>query len=221
MTLSHLEECAFLGIPLINVHNFGFLAVKLILDLVFTLIIIRWIFYPVYKGRDYVFTSMVINIAIFFVCFLMESIKLKIGFAFGLFAVFAILRYRTEQIPIREMTYMFAVIIIAVLNALADEKISYAELFLANISVTMIIFFLEKNFIHDAESVKLIVYEKIELIKPENYAQLIADLRERTGLQIKRAEIESINFQNDTAKLKILFPHPVKSLISEDRDERR
>jgi hypothetical protein len=143
----------------------------------------------------------------------MGSIKLKIGFAFGLFAVFSILRYRTEQIPIREMTYMFAVIIIAVLNALSDDKISYAELFLANLSITLIIFLLEKDVLHDDDSVKLIIYEKIDLIKPENYELLIADLRERTGLFVKRAELDSINFLNDTVKLKVLFKRPAQAVI--------
>lgn len=193
---------------MVNVTNFTTLFFKLLIDLAFTLAIVRGIFYPAYKERDYVFTALVINITIFFICFLMESIKLKIGFAFGLFAVFAILRYRTEQIPIRPMTYMFSVIIIAVLNALSDSKISLAELLLANMSILLLILFLEKNLLHGHDSVKLITYEKIDLIKPENYGLLLEDLRQRTGLDIKRADIESINFLNDTAKLKILFVQP-------------
>jgi len=222
---SGIESCMLSGIQLINFFDFKCLMLKLIIDLMFVLIIIRGIFYPVYKERDYAFTAIVINIAIFFICFLMGSIKLKMGFAFGLFAVFSILRYRTEQIPIREMTYMFAVIIIAVLNALSDDKISYAELFLANISITLIIFLLEKDVLHDDESVKLITYEKIDLIKPENYELLIADLRERTGLYVKRAELDSINFLNDTAKLKVLFQRPPQTMViknipgNEDDDE--
>lgn len=210
--LSDLESCTIFGNQLVNVHDFNVLAAKLMVDLVFTLIIVRGVFYPVYKERDYVFTAIVINIAIFFICYLMESIKLKIGFAFGLFAVFAILRYRTEQIPIREMTYMFAVIIIAVLNALSDDKISYAELFFANITITVIIVLLEKDVLHDDDTVKVITYEKIDLIKPENYPLLISDLRERTGLFVKRAEIDSINFLNDTARLRVLFERPKQLL---------
>ena len=120
----------------------------------------RVIFYKVYKERDYVFTLMVINISVFFICFLMESIKVEIGFAFGLFAVFAIMRYRTEQIPIREMTYMFAVVIIAVLNALSGDQISIAEVLLANTIIFFVILFLEKNIIHNNEAVKLITFEK-------------------------------------------------------------
>jgi hypothetical protein len=184
------------------------MAIKLLLDLLVSLIIMRGIFYPIYKERDYFFTAIVINVAIFFICIFMESIQLKLGFAFGLFAIFGIMRYRTEQIPIRQMTYMFAVIIVAVLNSLAGNNISYAELSLANIAIVLTILFLEKNMLHNNEMVRIITYEKIELIKPENYAGLISDLRERTGLHIKRAEIDSINFLNDTAKLKILFHQP-------------
>lgn len=203
-----MEAYTLLGTQLININNFQHLVLKFVIDLFFTLVIVRLIFYPVYKQKDYVFTTVVINVAIFFICFLMENIKLKIGFAFGLFAVFAILRYRTEQIPIREMTYMFAVIIIGVVSALSDNKISYAELLFTNTSILLIILFLEKNFLHDDEIVRVITYEKIDLVKPEKYSQLLSDLRERTGLQIKRVEIDSINFLNDTAKLKILFKQP-------------
>ena len=208
MSPDYFEHSMILGHQLIDFHSFMFLAMKLVIDLFFTLLIVRVIFYKVYKERDYVFTLMVINISVFFICFLMESIKVEIGFAFGLFAVFAIMRYRTEQIPIREMTYMFAVVIIAVLNALSGDQISIAEVLLANTIIFFVILFLEKNIIHNNEAVKLITFEKIDLIKPENYPRLLADLTERTGLKVKGAEIESINFLNDTAKLKILFEQP-------------
>ena len=184
MSFEHFEHYVLLGNQLINFHNFSHLSLKLVIDIIFTLIIVRAIFYPIYKEKDYVFTLVVINIVIFFICFLMESINLDIGFAFGLFAIFAILRYRTEQIPIREMTYMFAVIIVAVLNALSGKVISYAELFLANIIILLAILLLEKNFLHDDVTMKIITYEKIDLIKPEKYSNLIADLKERTGLEI-------------------------------------
>ena len=214
MSFDHFEDYVLLGNQLINFHNFNNLSMKLLIDILFTLLIVRFIFYPRYKENDYVFTTVVINIAIFFICFLMESINLDIGFAFGLFAIFAILRYRTEQIPIRQMTYMFAVIIIAVLNALSGDQISYAELVLANTIILLTILLLEKNFLHDDVTMKLITYEKIDLVKPENYLRLVDDLRERTGLKIIRVEIDSINFLNDTAKLKILFEQPASPDIS-------
>jgi hypothetical protein len=148
---------------------------------------------------------------------LLANIKLKIGFAFGLFAVFSIIRYRTEPIPIRQMTYMFTVIIVAVLNALSDETISYAELILANMVILLTIFIMEKNLLHNRDMVKVVKYEKIELIKPENYDKLIQDLKDRTGFNIIKAEIESINFLNDTSKLKIYYQYP--NNLSADKDK--
>lgn len=216
MFFDNIEQISFMGVQLINFNNIGYLLVKLAIDLIFAFIILRLIFYPVYKERDYLFTTFMINITVFLVCFMLGSIKLKIGFAFGLFAVFSIIRYRTEQIPIRQMTYMFTAIIIAVLNALADDGISYSELFMANLVVLVTIFILEKNLLHSKDLVKVIKYEKIELIKPENYNMLIKDLTERTGFKIQKAEIESINFLNDTSMIKIYYQSPDNSIIDKD-----
>jgi hypothetical protein len=213
---SDLGQYSIFGMQLINVENFGYLFLKLATDLFFTLVIIRSIFYPIYREINYVFTTILINVAVFLICFMLGSIKLKIGFAFGLFAVFSIIRYRTEQIPIREMTYMFTVIILAVLNALSNGSLSYAELLMANTTILVTIFLLEKNFLHHRESFRIITYEKIDLIKPENYSRLIDDLRERTGLNVIRAEIETINFLNDTAKIKMLYKSPETPLPHKD-----
>jgi len=212
----NLDQVTIFGSHLINFNSVSYLLMKLFIDIFFTLIIVRLIFYPIYKERDYVFTSLLINISVFLICFMLGSIKVKIGFAFGLFAVFSMLRYRTEQIEIRQMTYMFVVIIIAVINALSDEEISFAEQILANASILIAVYLLEKNLLHDREFIKVITYEKIDLIKPEKYDLLIKDLTDRTGLNIKRAEIDSINFLNDTAKLKILFSIPNNSPVKED-----
>ena len=208
MYFETLEQYSILGIQLINFANIGHLFLKLAIDIFFAFIILRLIYYPVYKQREYLFTTFMINIAVFLVCFMLASIKLKIGFAFGLFAVFSIIRYRTEPIPIRQMTYMFMAIIVAVLNALADDGISYGELVIANMVILVTIFILEKNLLHSRDFVKVIKYEKIDLIKPENYHTLIKDLKERTGFNIQKAEIESINFLNDTAMVKIFYQYP-------------
>ena len=194
-------------------QSFGSLIVKMSIDLIFAFIVIRLIFYPVYRDRNYVFSNFLVNISIFLICFLMANIKLKIGFAFGLFAVLSIIRYRTEQIPIREMTYMFVVIIIGVLNALSKNSISYLELVTANIIITAAVYVIENNLFQKREFVNIIKYEKIELIKPENYDKLIDDLKLRTGFNIKKAEIQSINFLNDTALIKVLYEYPEKENI--------
>ena len=217
MVSKSLEQLTVFGYQIININNVNHMVIRLIIDLIFTLIIIRFIFYPIYKERDYAFATILINLSVFIICFLLASIELQIGFAFGLFAVFSIIRYRTEQIPIREMTYIFVVIIIAVINAISSEKISYAETILADIIILLAIFFLEHNFLHGKEIVKLITYEKIELIKPDNYGMLIKDLKERTGLDIQKAEIYSINFLNDTAKLKIVYRYPDPAEIDREK----
>jgi len=214
--LSDISQYSIFGMQLINFENFGYFFLKLATDLFFTLVIIRSIFYPIYREINYVFTTILINISVFLICIMLGSIKLKIGFAFGLFAVFSIIRYRTEQIPIRQMTYLFVVIILAVLNALSDGALSYAELLMANTAVLVTIFLLEKNFLHHREFVQTITYEKIDLIKPENYNRLISDLKERTGLNVIRAEIETVNFLNDTARIKMLYKSPDTSLPEED-----
>jgi len=217
MFFDNIEQFSIWGIHLINFQDVGLLLLKLALDIIFAFIILRLIFYPVYKEREYLFTAFIINITVFLICFLLGSIKLKIGFAFGLFAVFSIIRYRTEQIPIRQMTYMFTAIIVAVLNALSDDGVSLAELILANLVVILTIFVLEKNLLHSRDMVKIIKYEKIDLIKPENYSKLINDLKERTGCNIQKAEVESINFLNDTSMIKIYYQYPENSSIDKDK----
>jgi hypothetical protein len=218
MFIHDLEQYTILGVQIINFTDIGFLSLRLVLDVISAFITLRFIFYQIYKERDYFFTSFMINIAVFLVCFLMASVKLKIGFAFGLFAVFSILRYRTEKIPIRQMTYMFTAIIIAVLNSMADDKISHVELILANLFIVGTIFILEKDILHNRDFVHEIKYEKIDLIKHENYDLLIKDLKERTGFNVKKAEIQSINFMNDTAKLKVFYQYPNDAPFNHDEE---
>jgi hypothetical protein len=209
MMINNIAHFTIFGVQLINPYDCGQMLIRLGMNIFFVLIIIRMIFYPIYREINYVFTTILINITVFLICFLLGSIKLKIGCAFGLFAVFSILRYRTEQIPIREMTYLFTVIIIAVLNALSDDKTSYAELLIANVTIVLAVILLEKNFFQRCERNKTITYEKIELIKPDNYPILINDLKERTGLNILKADVMNINFLNDTAQVKILYQSPI------------
>jgi hypothetical protein len=141
---------------------------------------------------------------VFLLCFLLESVKIELGFAVGLFAVFGILRYRTSQIPIKEMTYMFIAIGIGVINALSSNKVSSAQLLFTNAFIIIIAFLLER-ILYKNELSQIIEHEKIELIKPEKRAELIKDLEERTGLKILRAEIGKINFMRDTCLVKIYY----------------
>jgi hypothetical protein len=142
---------------------------------------------------------------IFMLCFLLESVKLQIGFAFGLFAIFGILRYRTFAIPIKEMTYLFILIGISVINALANKKISWAELVFTNLVLAFLIYGLEKLWLLKHESSKQIIYEKVDMIQPQKREELKKDLEERTGLKINRIDIGRIDYLRDTAKLIIYY----------------
>jgi len=154
---------------------------------------------------DFVFTYFMFNSLIFFFAFLLGSITINIGFAFGLFAVFAILRYRTDPIPIKEMTYLFIVITIGVINALSSAEVSYAELLFTNVALVGLTYFLETYWRKNLLVRITIEYEKIENIKPENHDTLLADLKERTGLNIQSFEFRRMNFLRDTARIRIYY----------------
>ena len=157
------------------------------------------------NNLDFVFTYFMFNSLIFFFAFLLGNITINIGFAFGLFAVFAILRYRTDPIPIKEMTYLFIVITIGVINALSDAEVSYAELLFTNVALVGLTYFLETYWRKNLLVRITIEYEKIENIKPENHNTLLADLKERTGLNIQSFEFRRMNFLRDTARIRIYY----------------
>ena len=145
------------------------------------------------------------NILSFFICYLLRKVPMEMGFALGLFAVFGILRYRTEAIPIRQMTYLFIVIGLYMINSLANKSISWFEILLANGIITIITYLIDRVWFNTIELTKTILYEKIELIKPENEQELIEDLKQRTGLQIVAVKIDKVDFLRDTAQIKIYY----------------
>ena len=168
-------------------------------------IIIKLIYHRNHTNNDFVFTYFMFNSLIFFFAFLLGKITINIGFAFGMFAVFAILRYRTNPIPIKEMTYLFIVITIGVINALSNSEVSYAALLFTNIALVSLTYCLEKYWQKNLLTRITIEYEKIENIKPENRDTLLADLKERTGLNIQSFEFRRMNFLRDTARIRIYY----------------
>ena len=130
---------------------------------------------------------------------------MQMGFALGLFAVFGILRYRTEAIPIRQMTYLFIVIGISMINALSNKSISIFEVLFTNGLIALITYLIDRLWFQTIEEKRSIVYEKIELIKPENKQELIKDLKERTGLPIHEVKVDKIDFLRDTAAVTIYY----------------
>ena len=193
------------GIDLYDSKDLVKLLFKFSIDLLFLFIIVRVIYYRIKEEKDYVFTFFMFNILTFFICFLLRKVPMEMGFALGLFAVFGILRYRTEAIPIRQMTYLFIVIGLSMINSLANKSISWLEILLANAIITTITFLIDRVWFSSIEQTKSILYEKIDLIKPENEQELIKDLTLRTGLEIKSVKIEKVDFLRDTAQITIYY----------------
>lgn len=207
-----------LGLDLIDVTDFVQLVARFSLNLMVVLALVRWLYYSTSRRKDYLFTYMLISIVIFLLCFLLDSVKLELGFALGLFAIFGIIRYRTSAMPIKEMTYLFVVIGISVINALANKKISIAELLFTNLVVVAVVYGYEKIWLLKHESVKAIVYDKINLIQPGLYNDLLDDLKQRTGIaKINRVEVGQIDLLKDTCRLNIYYEEPGKQINMADQ----
>ena len=203
--IEFLENTKFLGNKLVDVADLQELVFRFAINFAFAYWVAKGIYYNRYKESKYLYTYLVFSVCIFLVCTLLSTRTLTIGFAFGLFAVFSILRYRTEVIPIREMTYLFVIITLSIISALSNKKISYMELMFANLAIVGTVYLLETLVNRSRSATKRITYEKIELVKPENKAELIEDLKTRTGLNVYDARIERINFLNDTARVIIYY----------------
>ncbi len=200
-----MEDITFFGIKLIDNADFLELVVRFGFNFIVSTILVMHLYYKNSKREQYVFSFILLNTTIFLIIFLLGSVKLKLGFALGLFAIFGIIRYRTNPIPIKEMTYLFAVIGIAVINAMSNAKVSYAELLLTNFLILLVVYVFDRFWLVKQLSVKKIKYEKIDLIQPDKRAALKADLEARTGLEIKRIELGNVNFLNDTAEVLIYY----------------
>ena len=193
------------GIDFFDLEDFSKLLFKFGINFIFLIIIVRLIYYRVKDDKDYVFTYIMFNILTFFICFLLRKVPMEMGFALGLFAVFGILRYRTEAIPIRQMTYLFIVIGISMINALSNKSVSIFEVLFTNGLITLITYLIDRLWFQTIEEKKSIIYEKIDLIKLENKQELIKDLKERTGLPIHEVKVDKIDFLRDTAAVTIYY----------------
>jgi hypothetical protein len=178
---------------------------RLAMNLLFLTVVIRFLYYPKTKRKDYLFTYYLIGMITFFICFALKKLDIDTGMGLGLFAIFGIIRYRTGTVDIKEMTYLFLVIGLSVINSLASNKISIAEMAVINGSIIGLTAGLEYIWLLKHETRKTIVYERINLIKPEHYNEMLADLKERTGLEINRFEIGKINFLRDIAQVMIYY----------------
>ncbi|HBO74536.1 MAG TPA: DUF4956 domain-containing protein, partial [Marinilabiliales bacterium] len=202
---SFIEEVKLFDIQLINLSDSAELFVRFAFNTLVLFMLIKVLYARHSNRKDFFFSYFAIGITVFLLCFLLESVKLELGFALGLFAVFGIIRYRTDAIPIKEMTYLFVVIGVSVINALANKKISYTELLVTNLAIVAGLYALEKVLRLKQENSKEIVYEKIGNIHVDKEAELMEDLKARTGISIKRFEVKKIDFLRDTAKITIYY----------------
>ena len=195
----------FLNTPIFDSNGLLDLTLKSLLNRIVVIVLIRLSYYNKTKQKDYIFTLFVFNLITFLICYLLQKVNLELGFALGLFAVFGILRYRTETLPIKEMTYLFIIIGIAMINSLSNENISWSELLFANFAIVFLTFGIEFLWFKNQSKTKIILFEKTENIQPENQLLLIEELKSRTGLNIIKLEIISIDFLKDSTEIKIFY----------------
>lgn len=199
------EQLRFLGIKIINVSDFTELMLRLVFNTLLVFIAVHYIYAKNSQRKDFYFSYLAIGVIVFLLCFLLNNVKLELGFALGLFAIFAIIRYRTSTIPIKEMTYLFIIIGISVINALSNKKVSYVELIFTNTAILFGLWILEKRLMLKQEGSVKLIYERIENISNDSEETLMEDLKNRTGIDIKRYEIEKIDFLRDIAEIKLYF----------------
>lgn len=195
--------------PLINTGDMVELLVRFLFNSLFIFIIIACLYYPKSRKREYFFTFAVISVSIFMLIYLLGSVKIKIGFALGLFAIFGIIRYRTESMSVREMTYLFAIIAVSVINALT-VTLSYGELILTNCIFLAVIYLCERLPFASSVAEKYVIYDRIELIPPARHDDLISDLESRLGFPIIDVSVGAVDFLKDTAMLKVFYKEQSK-----------
>ncbi|MBP5678156.1 MAG: DUF4956 domain-containing protein [Bacteroidales bacterium] len=198
------QSIDILGVPLFDGPSLWEMLILFSINLLVCWIITHFFYYRKSRRRDYYFTYLLFSTAIFFILNQLQTMKMEVGIVLGLFGIFSMIRYRTEQLPIREMTYLFVLIAISIING-AGMATSYASFIAVNILFIAIIWVLEAIGFSNYKAQKIITYEKIELVKPEKREELLADLKQRTGLDIVKVQVGSIDFLKDTAFLKVTY----------------
>lgn len=186
--------------------DLGLFVAGFALNFLAAFIIVRFVYYPRSRCNNYVFTFLAFNTVIYFIMGLFTSIEISIGAGFGLFALFSILRYRTETVPIREMTYLFVMAALPILNSIFWTSGQLDRMLIVDILVLVVMWFLDREWGFNREQSQMnVVYEKIDLIKREKRDEMIADLSDRTGLEVTDVEVQNINFLRDVAEVRITY----------------
>ena len=195
-----------------DIHDLGGLVIRLLINLLVLYVIVRLLYYPKARRKDYLFTYFLIGIITFFLCFGLKKLDIDTGMGLGLFAIFGIIRYRTDAIEIKEMTYLFLVIGLSVVNAmLATEvdkgvyQINLFELGLINITVILVLYIMEYLWLVKHETRKIVNYDRVDLLHPDKYEEMKNDLEAKTGIVINRFEVGKIDYLNDTCMVRIYY----------------
>jgi hypothetical protein len=177
--------------------------IRLLIDVLTTTILVRFIYFRNYRRTDLFLTFFSFNLVIFLITYLLNKVQMSMGAAFGLFAVFSMLRYRTEGLSAKDMTYLFIVISMGLISAII--KGSWDELGLVSSMILLSVWLLEGNLLMKRELTKIVHYDRIELILPERRNELLQDLQARTGLDVHRVEIQTMDFLKDSAMVMIFY----------------
>jgi len=188
-----------------GISDYMELLIRFGINMIAIFILIRLIYYARNKNKDFLFTYFLFNTLIFLIIVLMSSTKIKMGFAFGLFAIFSIIRYRTVTVPVKEMGYFFTCVALGLINGMADTDNYFMLIIIANVLILLITYFLDRSGGLQHENFKQIVYERIDLIQPDRREEMIEDLKKRTGLPIHRVEVNNVNFLRDTANIFVYY----------------
>lgn len=209
---------SFLGIEFYD-NDFEKLIFRFFIALIFIFITVRGLYYPIAKKKEYAFSYMILGIVIFFISFTLKKFELGTGMALGLFAIFGIIRYRTDAMPVKEMTYLFIVIGLSIINALSNKKVSYTEILFTNVVIVTVTYLMERVWFNKKalepipkapkppkpEAKQSIIYEDLEMVKLEKREQLLEDLTSKTGLTINRIKVDLINYKEQFAQITIYY----------------
>nr|WP_320117558.1 DUF4956 domain-containing protein [uncultured Marinifilum sp.] len=203
--LTNLINIPEISTTIMNANNILELILRFGLNLLVTVFVINYVYFKATGKRTYVFTYIMISTTVFFLCYLLGSIDLQLGFALGLFAIFGIIRYRTDTIPIREMTYLFLVITISVINALARNDVSLGEILLTNSAFMITTWVMERVWMKRHLARRTIIYDRMDLIHPNKHRLLIEDVKARTGMEVNRFKIGQIDLAKNNIRLTIFY----------------
>ncbi len=187
-----------------RLENLFSIIIPLLINTLFTAVIIRQLYYRYSQKTEYVFTYFMVSLIVFFLCFTLQKFAIDIGVALGLFAIFGIIRYRTQTIEIKEMTYLFVVIGVSVINALS--KMGLFEIIVVNLIIVLAIYVMERYMLtQNGIKGRNVIYDQLDNIKPENHEQLLRDLSDKTGLDVKNVKVDKVDYANQVATLTIYY----------------